>query len=120
MNNFLCHWEIPSENPAELRSFYSTLFNWKINAGDCMGREYNVCDVGEEGVWGAIDKVDSPNAGVIIYIMVEDIDTTENKIVELGGEIIKSKLPIKGTGIYSQFKDPQGNYLGIFQPLKQE
>ena len=119
MDNVICHWEIPSENPADLKNFYGNLFNWNIMQGDCMEdtRDYHVCDVGENGVWGAIDKVSKPNSGMLVYITVDDLDAYEKKIVELGGEILKSKQPIKNTGNYSQFSDPHGNVMGIFQPL---
>ncbi|MCD4658314.1 MAG: VOC family protein [Planctomycetes bacterium] len=115
MGNFLCHWEIPAENPVELRKFYETMFNWKFEPSDITGDDYLMFSEGEKGVGGGIGKSTTPGSVIMNYIMVDDIEAFENKIVELGGEIIKSKTPIPGYGFYCEFKDPQGNILGLFQ-----
>ena len=118
MNNFLCHWEIPAENPRELSKFYESMFNWKFEASDVTSDDYLMFTEGEKGVGGGIGKPSTPNYGILNYIMVEDIDVFEKKIVELGGEVVKGKTPIPGYGFYCEFKDPQGNVLGLFENLK--
>jgi predicted enzyme related to lactoylglutathione lyase len=37
------------------------------------------------------------------------------QIQDFGGEIIQEKMPIQGVGWFAQFKDTEGNALGIMQ-----
>jgi len=116
MGDFLCHWEIPSENPSELRKFYEQMFGWQFMSDPNAGDDYLMFNEGDKGVGGGITKV-TPENRVMNYLWVEDIEAYEKKIVEHGGEIVKSKTAIPSYGFYCEFKDPHGNLLGLFEPL---
>ena len=52
--------------------------------------------------------------GLLLYILVDDAETTVDAIVAHGGEIVQ---PIGGDApeITARFRDPGGNILGIYQ-----
>jgi predicted enzyme related to lactoylglutathione lyase len=55
------------------------------------------------------------DAGVLVYVRVDDLEAILQKIAEAGGVIIVPSTP-QGEGMaYATFRDPAGNVLGIFQ-----
>ncbi len=66
------------------------------------------------GEW-VLDRQPTGDAGVLVFVRVDEVEATLQKIVEAGGEIIVPRTP-QGEGIaYATFRDPAGNVLGIFQ-----
>ena len=53
-------------------------------------------------------------AGLLIYIMVDSVEATCDRIVANGGQIVP---PIGGDApeITARFADPYGNVLGLYQ-----
>mgnify|MGYP001626301411 CR=1 FL=1 len=52
--------------------------------------------------------------GVIVYILVENIDETLEKAVKLGGKIVTPKTR-KGENYMAAIADPDGNIFGLYQ-----
>jgi len=48
-------------------------------------------------------------------IDVKNIDSVLENIKKQGGTIISEKSAIPGIGWFAQFKDPEGNVLGVMQ-----
>ena len=49
------------------------------------------------------------------YILVEDVDGSTAKAVELGGSVVKEKTEIPGMGSFSIVADPTGAVVGLWQ-----
>lgn len=112
----IVHVEISSRNRLTDAEFYRQLFGWEFRQIPEMN--YATFNPGE-GSGGGLNPVDDeyPAGTIRIYIHTDDIDASLNKVVELGGEVIKPKFEIPGVGWSADFKDPTGNTISILQPL---
>jgi predicted enzyme related to lactoylglutathione lyase len=116
--------EIRTNNMEETFSFYEKLFGWRIIAKDTAdgsdvwifdtGGEPRLEDIRRGGLW--LRPEGSP-LGVVVYILVEDIDSILEKVATLGGEAIGPALP-QGSSMRAYFKDPNGNLFGLWQEKK--
>ena len=108
------HFEIVSKDADKLHSFYTDVFDWKIDADNPMS--YGIVDNGGEGINGGIGG--SPDASyvghVTFYISVSDPAETLKKIESLGGKTVMAPDQIPGTDTtIAQFTDPAGNLIGL-------
>jgi uncharacterized protein len=73
-------------------------------------------DSGENSVMAALDSSKSPSkAGVLIYIKVDDIQETLEKIHNIGCKVIRTKFDIGGGyGFSAIFEDPNLNHVGLW------
>jgi predicted enzyme related to lactoylglutathione lyase len=115
MDHPIVHIEISSTDLTKAQKFYSQLFNWKITAWGGSS-DYLMFETGKEP-GGGIQKVDKvrPGDGVLIYVMVEDIEKTLSKAKELGGKIVKEKTEIPNVGWFGLLTDLDGNTIGVFK-----
>lgn len=110
------HFELPAEDPKKLVEFYEALLDWKIRHIPVEGFDYYQCQgEGPEGINGAIVKRYFPGQQLTNYLTVEDIDAMLQRVVELGGTIVKTKKALAGVGYYALAKDPEGNPIGLWQ-----
>ena len=49
-------------------------------------------------------------------MIVGSIEDASERIVSAGGEQVTPKSPVPGVGYFAQFKDTEGNIIGIFVP----
>jgi hypothetical protein len=112
-NGKICYLEIPSKNVNESSSFYNKVFGWNIRT---RGDGATAFDDGTGQVSGAwrTDSKPFSEFGILIYIMVDNIETTINLIKDNGGKIVQ---PVGGDApeITARFTDPSGNILGLYQ-----
>lgn len=108
------HVEIPSAEFERTERFYRELFTWKMDIVE--EEDYMLFETGES-VNGAFyhSPQHTGQQGVVIYIHVDDIDQTLQRVPELGGKIISDKAPDKGSGSFALIRDPDGNVLGIWE-----
>ncbi|GAG90743.1 unnamed protein product [marine sediment metagenome] len=113
----IVHFEINAENPLRAKNFYENVFDWKVEKWEGP-MEYWVIEAGkedEEGINGGLQKRENKEDHIFNYVGVESVDKTLKKIKENGGDILKPKSPIPGVGYYANFKDTEGNRLGIME-----
>jgi predicted enzyme related to lactoylglutathione lyase len=105
----MVHFELPSENTARARGFWSGVFGWSFNDPG-MGMEYWMTRTGEDQ-GGAV----YPGEGALkVYFDTDDIDATLAKVTELGGRA-QEKMPIPHVGWFALCSDTEGNDFGVFQ-----
>jgi predicted enzyme related to lactoylglutathione lyase len=51
---------------------------------------------------------------MLVYIMVDDIETAVGKVVALGGEIVQP-IGADAPELTARFKDPGGNVVGLYE-----
>jgi predicted enzyme related to lactoylglutathione lyase len=51
----------------------------------------------------------------MVYVGVEDLLTSLQKVKELGGKVIVEPMPIPGFGEFAMFQDPDGAMMGLFE-----
>ena len=124
--NKVQHFEITAENNDRAQKFYSEVFGWKFTpVPDMPYTMIQTADtdenmmVTEKGTinGGMFEKGDGPT-GPVIVITVENTEEHLKKIKEAGGTVLFGPQQVGEMGIYGQFKDPEGNFMGIWQPLQ--
>ncbi|HJX93417.1 MAG TPA: VOC family protein [Pyrinomonadaceae bacterium] len=115
-NGKICYLEIPTQDIERSMKFYETVFGWNTRKrGD--GNFAFDDGVGEvSGTW-VKGRAPSNAPGILIYIMVDSVAETIEKIEANGCEIVQ---PIGGDApeITARFRDPGGNVLGLYQEPK--
>ena len=110
----ICYVQIPALDVGRSADFYETVFGWNIrrnNDGEVAFDD----TVGEvSGTW-IIGRPPSSEPGVLVYMMVESVAQTLEKIADAGGETVMP-LTVQGEGeAFATFRDPAGNVLGVGQ-----
>ena len=115
-NGKICYLEIPTQDIERSMKFYEAVFGWNTRKrGD--GNFAFDDGVGEvSGTW-VKGRAPSNAPGILIYIMVDSVAATIDKIEASGCEIVQ---PIGGDApeITARFRDPGGNVLGLYQEPK--
>jgi formylglycine-generating enzyme required for sulfatase activity len=113
--------EITTRNGAETASFYERLFGWRIiQKQTAGGSDVWIFDTGGEprlenlrrgGIW---ERPEGDPMGVVVYVVVDDIEAVLHRARELGGRVITGKTP-QGRAHRACFADPSGNRLGLWE-----
>jgi uncharacterized protein len=120
MANPFVHVELATTDLDKAKSFYQSLFDWKLNemAMD-GGMTYTMIDVGE-GTGGGMMK--HPMAGApsawLSYVNVDNVAAATAKAKSLGATILREVTEVPNAGSFSIIVDPTGAMLGLWQPLK--
>ncbi len=56
---------------------------------------------------------------VTVYVDVDDLQATLDKAKSLGGEVVMPPMDVPGGPSIAQFKDMDGNIIGIMKPPAQ-
>jgi hypothetical protein len=117
------HFEIPADNLARAKKFYSTVFGWTLNEFPEM--EYTIANTVESDQNGMPEEPGAINGGMsqrqdpvktpVITISVENMDQAAATIEKNGGKIIRPKMPVGDMGFAAYFKDTEGNVVGLWQ-----
>jgi uncharacterized protein len=112
-NGKICYIEFPATNIARSAEFYQGVFGWKIRTrGD--GRTAFDDTPGEvSGTW-VMGRAPAKEPGLMMYIMVDSVAATLEKIVASGGEIAQP-IGADAPEITARFRDPAGNVIGLYQ-----
>jgi predicted enzyme related to lactoylglutathione lyase len=129
MSGEVGHFEIPADDPARARKFYSATFGWKMT--EMPGMDYTMVTTGpvdEKGmpkeagfIGGGIGKRGGMLEHSVVTIVVEDLTEAEKAVEKHGGKIIQKKKAIGdgSMGWTGYFKDSEGNVVGLYQWPKQ-
>jgi len=114
MGNPIVHVEIPVADLNKAKSFYSKLFEWKIDITPEM--DYALFDTGTPPNGGFSKVLKTGTNGCLLHIRVDDIEKKLKEIEKAGGKTVTKKTEIAQLGWYATFKDIFGNILGLFTP----
>ena len=118
MGQPVVHFEVIGKDGEKLRSYYSELFDWEIDADNPMNyglvqREGNTGPDGV-GIGGGIGNAPEGYDGhVTFYVAVPDVEAALAKAESLGGTRIFGPEKIMENLILGQFTDPEGNVIGV-------
>ena len=112
-NGKICYIELPSRNVKESSDFYLSVFGWDVRRrGD--GSTAFDDGVGQvSGTWRT-DRNPSSEIGMLVHIMVDDMEETIKKVKDHGGVIVQP-VGMDAPEITAHFRDPSGNILGLYQ-----
>jgi uncharacterized protein len=106
------HWEVQARDPGKQQQFFATLFGWKVDANNPMSYGM-VSGSGKDTIGGGIGGTQD-TARVTVYVQVPDINASLQKAQELGAQTVMPRTDI-GMIIMGQFKDPEGNIIGLVE-----
>jgi uncharacterized protein len=117
MANPFVHVELNTTNVATAKTFYSKLFDWKLEDIPMDAGVYTMISVGD-GTGGGLMQHPVPNAPSLwlAYVLVDDIDAATKKARSLGASVVKDVTEIAGMGWLSIIVDPTGAMLGLWKP----
>jgi len=111
------HFEIYGEEPAQLASFYRESLGWNVE--QMPGLNYFRIQTGEtEGaaLHGGLTYRAIPDLnGWMLFVNVASLDETVERIVNLGGSIIRPKTAVARTAWVTIVTDPAKNIFGVWQ-----
>ena len=117
MDNPFCHVELASTDVAKAKTFYSTLFNWKITDSDMGGGMVYSTFKAEGGPGGGMMQHPVPGApsAWLPYVLVDDIKAATAKASSLGATVMRDTQEVPNMGWFSIIIDPAGAALGLWQ-----
>ena len=117
-NGKVCYIEIPATDIKTSASFYQSVFGWNIRT---RGDGSVAFDDGVGEVSGAWVRGRPPmtEVGLLIYIMVDSVADTVDKVTANGGKIVQP-IGADAPEITARFSDPAGNVLGLYQQPSKE
>jgi uncharacterized protein len=118
MGQPVVHFEVIGKDGDKLRSYYSELFGWEIDADNPMkyglvAREGNVNDDGI-GIGGGIGGGPEGYDGhVTFYVQVPDVEEALARAESLGGSRVMGPDDVMEGLVIGLFTDPEGHVIGV-------
>ena len=118
MGQPVVHFEIMGKDGEKLRSYYSDLFGWEIDANNPMNygtvqREGNTNPDGA-GIGGGVGQAPEGYSGhVTFYVEVPDVEAALAKAESLGGSRMMGPDKVTEDVEIGLFNDPEGNRVGV-------
>jgi len=111
-NGKICYLEIPAADVQKSADFYRAVFGWEIHKrGDGATAFHDGVEVSGAFVTG---RPPSREAGLLLYIMVAEIESTSRAVAANGGVIVQQADPA-ARDVVARFRDPAGNLIGLYQ-----
>lgn len=112
-NGKICYLQIPAADVAVSSAFYEAVFGWELrHRGDgSLAFDDGVGEV--SGTW-VTGRPPSTGAGLLVYVMVDDIQATMAAVTAHGGAIVQD-VGGDAPEVTARFTDPFGNLLGLYQ-----
>jgi predicted enzyme related to lactoylglutathione lyase len=118
MGQPVVHFEVIGKDGDKLRSYYSDLFGWQIDASNPMNygivqREGNTSPEGI-GIGGGVGQApEGADGHVTFYVEVPDVEEALAKAESLGGSRMFGPEQIMESITIGLFNDPEGNMVGV-------
>ena len=119
----IVHFEIPTDDLARAKEFYSSNFGWQLM--DMEGMDYTIVmtvDVDDQqmpkepgAINGGMMKRASDTPSPVITINVDSITDALVRIESSGGGVVRPRTEIPGMGAFAYFTDTEGNVMGLWE-----
>ena len=112
--------DLTVEGAEGLRDFYEAVVGWESKPVDMGGySDFSMVAPGTGEDVAGVCHARGSNADLpaqwLVYIVVEDVDRSVEKCVELGGEVVAGPRSM-GAGHFCVIKDPAGAVCALYQP----
>jgi len=109
-------FEIGCTDPKKMWDFYTSLFGWKINAGEGSDFVYGEVDTqAGHGIGGGIGSLPPGTPPyVTLYVDVDDVQKYLDRVEDLGGKTMVPPMQVHPSLEIAIFLDAQGVMLGLF------
>lgn len=114
MGQPVVHFEIHGDDSGEISAFYTSVFEWTVNADNPL--HYGLVETNDEGkgIAGGICSSDMAPS-VVIYIQVDDPQAYLDRVEAAGGQTVLPVTEIPGSITMAIFEDPAGNRIGLLK-----
>ena len=126
MGQPVVHFEVVGRDGDKLQSYYSELFDWKIDSDNPMnygmvdGKDNKTAD-NNVGIGGGVGQGPGGYGGhVTFYVAVPDVEEALQKAESLGGKRVMGPEESMGMVTLGQFTDPEGHLVGVVQDMPAE
>ena len=112
------HFEFNTSDPERSDAFFSEVFGWKVSKWE-GGPDYWLATTGPEGdvgIDGAIMRSQDGTPRTVNTIEVASVDEAAERVAAAGGQVVVPKQAIPGMGYFAQFRDCEGNRVGLWSP----
>lgn len=109
------YFEVPADDIARARKFYSDLFGWEIEKMNHGMEYYSIQTGGEDALSGGLMKRQQPRQVITLYLDVSSIDECTPRIVQAGGQVHVPKTAVAGMGWFAICLDTENNAFGIWE-----
>lgn len=120
MGQPVVHFEVIGKDGEKLRSYYSDLFDWEIDANNPMNygtvpRDGNVNADGIGIGGGVAGGPEGYDGHVTFYVEVPDVEVALAKAESLGGSRIMGPDKVTDEVEIGLFNDPEGHAIGLIK-----
>ena len=121
------HFEIPVDDTARAKEFYSSAFEWRLDDADMGGGNMyttvTTTPIDEQSrlptepgaINGGLMRRTPDTPASVITIGVDAIDDTLKKVEAGGGTVVQPRTEIPNMGAFAYFKDTEGNVMGLWE-----
>jgi uncharacterized protein len=116
VGKFVWHEQVSSD-PKQAQDFYTQLFGWEVEVWKPGEVDYPmIASAGQ--MHGGISKAmeGAPPPHWLSHVRVENVDDTVEKAKAAGGTLAAGPFDMAEVGRMGIVGDPQGAYIGVFQP----
>ncbi len=108
----LVHFELPADDSARAKEFWTSLFGWEFQTYEGADG-YHMTQTPQPG--GAVQDRQPGQSGVTIYFDTDDVAAGAAKVESLGGSVVMPKTPVPQMGFFAICTDPEGNAFGLWE-----
>ena len=116
-------WEIETPDPDAFQRFHAALWGWSFApafADTDLGARYWIVTSGGESLGGlqrAVPGSAPPQAGVRLYLEVDDLEGALRHTVAQGGQVERERTALGGADRwFAIVRDPSGVSFGLWTP----
>src|SRR6184192_2562000 len=120
MANPFCHLELASTDAAKAKTFYSSLFDWKLSDMEMgNGMTYTTFKPTGDSPGGGMMQHPQPGApSAWLPYVLDDVKAAAAKAKTLGANVVVETQEVPDMGWFSIITDPTGAHLGLWQTMK--
>jgi uncharacterized protein len=109
-------FDIGADNVERAKSFYGSLFGWKIEKMPGPMDYWHVdTGGGNDTPDGGIMKRKDPHQGITNYIGVPSVDEFVAKVQKLGGKVCMAKTAVPHMGYFAVCQDTENNAFALWE-----
>jgi uncharacterized protein len=118
------HFEIPADDVARAKEFYSSIFGWQLQ--DMPEMDYTIVrtvEVDEQtqmptspgAINGGLMQRTEETPTPVVTIDVESVGEALKQVEGAGGRVVRPRTEIPGMGAFAYFTDTEGNTVGLWE-----
>ena len=120
----ISYFEVPADDIMRAKKFYTEILGWDFMPTRVPGMqvEYWNISTGKSrkdtlNMGGLYQRKES-SSRMLMYALVDDMDTALARVEQLGGKIISPKMTLETVGALVTVIDSEGNLIGLWEREK--